>query len=102
MILYSVTVTIDSDILEDWYSWMTEVHIPQVLATGYFTGWHFSRLLDPAPEEGTFTFNIQYECQTMSEYIQYRDTEAPALQMAHTEKFRDRFVAFRTLLEKMH
>jgi hypothetical protein len=29
----------------------------------------------------------------------YQDNHAPALQVEHTEKFKDQFVAFRTILE---
>jgi hypothetical protein len=35
----------------------------------------------------------------MESYEEYRKNFAPALQAEHTAKFKDRFVAFRTLLE---
>lgn len=33
MIVYSVTVNIDSSIHEDWLAWMKSKHIPDVMAT---------------------------------------------------------------------
>lgn len=100
MIIYSVTVTIDQQIETDWTTWMHEVHIPDVMNTGYFLSSHFQKLLEPVPEPGTATFNIQYHCESMNAYESYQEKAAPALQADHTERFRDRFVAFRTILHR--
>lgn len=100
MILYSVTVSLDADIYDDWKFWMIEHHIPAVMNTGFFSRYHLSRLLEPPPEPGLVTVNIQYECNSLEDYEQYREKHAPALQQEHTEKYKDRFVAFRTLLER--
>lgn len=99
MIIYSVTVTIDAEIESGWLPWMHRQHIPDVMSTGYFTAVQFTRLLDPAPEDGTATFNIQYSCESLERYVMYRELEAPRLQEEHTARFKDRFVAFRTILD---
>jgi len=101
MIIYSVTVTIDTPIAGEWLTWMLEKHIPSVIATGYFQGWHMSRLIDPPPEGHTLTFNLQYECKDWQAYIQYKDNCATKLQEEHQDKFKGRFVAIRTLLERI-
>ena len=36
MIIYNVTVNVEAEIHNDWISWMKEVHIPDVMNTGYF------------------------------------------------------------------
>ena len=36
MIIYNVTVSIDQSIHEDWLQWMKEIHIPEVMETGFF------------------------------------------------------------------
>ena len=36
MIIYNVTCSIDSDIVEDWLDWMKKTHIPDILDTGFF------------------------------------------------------------------
>ncbi|MBT6516091.1 MAG: DUF4286 family protein, partial [Crocinitomicaceae bacterium] len=36
MIVYSVTVKVNQEIEENWLRWMKEVHIPDVMATGFF------------------------------------------------------------------
>lgn len=100
MIIYSVTVSIDAAIEADWVAWMRTRHIPDVLDTRCFHAAHLQRLLDPQPEPGLLTFNIQYECRLMEDYLRYQEQFALALQQAHTERYRDQFVAFRTLLRR--
>lgn len=98
MILYNVTVSVDPDIHEDWLQWMKHKHIPDVLATGLFIENRLLRVLGTGEDEGV-TYSVQYTARTMEDYERYKDEFAPALQAEHTARYRDRFVAFRTLLE---
>lgn len=100
MIIYSVTVTIDELIERDWVAWMRTKHIPDVMDTGFFASAHLQRLMDPAPEPGVATYNVQYECPNLEMYETYRELHAPALQAEHQARYKDRFVAFRTLLKR--
>ena len=97
MIIYNVTININDDVHDEWLQWMNEVHIPDVMSCGLFTHARMCKLLVDE-EEGT-TYAIQYTAKAMSDYEQYRDVFAPALQAATMKKFNDKFVAFRTLLE---
>jgi hypothetical protein len=101
MILYSVTISLDKAIFEDWLNWMQSVHIPAVMNTGYFTAYHLHRLIEPPAEGDSVTLNIQYECESLEKYLNYREKEATALQEEHTQRYKDKFVAFRTLLERI-
>lgn len=98
MITYSVSVTLDREIEQDWLAWMRETHIPEVMATGCFLNARMTRLLDPAPDSGTATFNIQYTAENIGVYKRYQDNHAPALQKSHSDRYQGRFAAFRTLL----
>jgi hypothetical protein len=97
MIIYNVTVNIDDRVRDDWKDWMLSVHIPEVMDTGFFTEYKFCRLMNEEPQ-GT-TFAIQYFCPSMKRLQQYLDDFAPDLQKSHTERYKDKFVAFRTFLE---
>ncbi len=101
MIIYSVTVSIDQLIQDDWLQWMQEKHIPDVMATGYFQEFAMQEIIDPQPQAGSLTFNIQYLCEDMEAYLAYQQHAAPTLQKEHAEKYKDRFVAFRTLLRRL-
>jgi len=97
MIIYNVTIKIDTAIENDWVSWMKEKHIPNVMKTGFFVDHRICRVL--LDEVDGSTFAIQYTCKNMKTLQQYQQEHAPRLQKEHTERYKNRFVAFRTLLE---
>jgi hypothetical protein len=98
MIIYNVTINIDDDVREEWLDWMRKVHIPEVLQTGQFTSHRIVKVLTNDESGGT-NYSIQYFCKSMADYEHYRDRYAPALQQAVMDRYKDKFVAFRTLLE---
>ena len=99
MYIYNVTVNIEESVHADWLDWMKNTHIPQVLATGCFTENLILRLLIEEEQEGTTTYAVQYTFTDMEHYNTYCDTFAPALQADAKNRYQDKFVAFRTLLQ---
>tara|TARA_B110000305_G_scaffold200411_1_gene227607 strand:+ start:279 stop:593 length:315 start_codon:yes stop_codon:yes gene_type:complete len=100
MILYNVTISIDTNVEEEWLQWMKEVHIPDVMNTGLFIDNKICRI--HAEEEGGKSYSIQYLAKSWNEYNQYKDTFSQKLQQEHTLKFSGKFAAFRTILEVVH
>ncbi len=100
MIIYSVTVKIDIGAHDEWLSWMKNEHIAEVLATGKFVKHKFHKVLVEDESDG-MTYNVQYYAESMSDYFDYREQDALALQTKGIERFKDRFVAFRTLLKEV-
>lgn len=99
MILYNVTVNIDQQIEKEWLKWMKEIHIPEVMATKMFVeNKVFKILVDE--EQGT-SYSFQYFANSMAEIEQYQTEFAPRLQQDHAVKYKDRFVAFHTLMESV-
>ncbi|MEO9803523.1 MAG: DUF4286 family protein [Reichenbachiella sp.] len=98
MILYNVTVSVDESIEADWLLWMKTDHIPRVMDTGFFVERKIFKLLSHE-QEGAITYAIQYFADSINHINQYQEKHAEALQSEHTEKFKDKFVAFRTMLE---
>lgn len=98
MILYSVTVSIDNSIAEEWINWMKEVHVPDVMKTGCFIESKICRLLN-AEEEGGLTYSFQYLAPDVAAFETYQKEHSPKLQKEHSEKYAGKFAAFRTLLE---
>ena len=101
MIIYNVTINIEDEVHDRWLAWMKETHIPQVMATGLFIEHSFSRLLDRQEDETGTTYVIQYVAINMEHYNRYQAEFAPALQAETRKHFEGKFVAFRTLMEKM-
>ena len=98
MIIYSVTVCVADEVVEDWECWMNDVHIPDVMATGFFRESRFARIVEPSSPDDRTSFRIDYFCDSMSKYEQYRDTAAAALQSDHTRRYEGRFEASRQIL----
>lgn len=101
MLIYNVTVNIDEDVENEWKEWMRDIHIPEVIATKRFSSYKFLKLLNESPEATGATYAIQYLADDISAINSYLETEAPALQQEHTNRFGSKFVAFRTLLEEV-
>lgn len=97
MILYNVTVSIDESIHEDWLQWMREVHIPDVMKTGFFLESRISRI--HAEEQGGLSFAITYLAKSLDDIERYQSEHAPRLQKDHSERYAGKFAAFRTYLE---
>ncbi len=97
MIIYNVTINVDDSIHDEWLAWMRTVHIPDMMKTGMFTEFRLCKILSE-DDQGT-TYSFQYTCNNMQMFEKYRDEFAPALRKEAAEKFGDKFVAFRTLLE---
>ncbi|MBP7415280.1 MAG: DUF4286 family protein [Pyrinomonadaceae bacterium] len=43
MLIYEVAATVEAEIAVDYESYMTERHIPEILATGYFAAAFFAK-----------------------------------------------------------
>jgi len=97
MYLYNVTLILDDAAADEWQQWMQESHIPEVMATNKFISNRLLRVVD-SPNEGV-TFCAQYVAETLEDYESYQANFAPALQHELNERFKDRYVAFRTLME---
>ena len=96
MYIYNVTVNIEKSVHEDWLNWMKEVHIPEVLATGLFIDNRLCEVM--VEEEQGITYSIQYRLKDLDSLDLYQKNFAPKLQAEHAARYRDKFVAFRTIL----
>ena len=99
MYVYNVTIAVSSEVEEDWLWWMENIHIPEVLETGFFTGYAMYKVL--LNKEGDPSYSIQYNFKEMKDLQLYQAKEAPSIQQKHTERYRDKVTAFRTVLQKV-
>lgn len=100
MLLYNVTVGVDKDIEQEWLLWMKEIHMPDVLRTGMFVSSKIYKVLHDQ-DDGTVSYSVQYFAKSIDHIQQYLEVYAPALIEAHRQKFINKHVAFRTLLEEV-
>ncbi len=97
MIIYNVTVNIDSSVHDEWLEWMKSKHIPDVVATGCFSSGNIFRIM--VDEQSGVSYSVQYCAASMEDINRYMKDHAPALQKEHKDKYEEKFTAFRTLLE---
>jgi len=100
MVLYNVTVGIDSQVETEWLQWMKNKHIPDVMATGMFVEYKMFKVLNQ-DDESSISYSVQYFAESIEKVVAYLDNYAPPLVEEHRNKFKDRHVAFRTLLEEV-
>ena len=98
MILYNVTVGIDQSVEQEWLQWMKNEHIPKVMSTGYFLEFKIFKVLSQQEGDNP-SYSIQYFTSSIDNIDQYLQKEAPALQQEHMQRYMNKHVAFRTLLE---
>lgn len=98
MILYNITMNVTQDIEQDFIAWMKSVHIPEVLETGIFSEHKFYRLLHDS-EDGSTNYCIQYFTESIDQMMEYERKHATLLRSKTQERYKDKAIAFRTLLE---
>ncbi|MDW8286962.1 MAG: DUF4286 family protein [Flammeovirgaceae bacterium] len=101
MIVYNVTVSVDTSVVEEWLQWMRGEHIPEVMATGCFEQYKLLKVLEDAPNPMSVTFAIQYHVADLTTLDSYLKHHAPSLRAKHQEKFQDKALAFRTVLKEI-
>lgn len=98
MIIYNVTIQVQADIHAEWLKWMRDVHAPDLLATGKFDSYRIMRLLDIDETEGP-TYAVQYHAPSKAMYNEYISLFADEMRAKAFEKWGDKFIAFRTLMQ---
>jgi len=100
MFLYNMTVGIDKDVEYDWLQWISEEHLPKVMDTGMFVDYKIFKVLHDQ-DEGTVSYSVQYFAETIDQVTGYFEKYAPALLEEQRIRFRDKHIAFMTLLEQV-
>ena len=76
---------------------MKQVHIPAVMATGYFSAYQILNVID-SPNEGV-TYCIQYTTESLETFDQFYHEHLHRLQDLHNQEFENQFVIFNTLMK---
>ena len=56
MIIYNVTCNVENEILQEWLQWMLEIHIPDVMQTGFFLEANINKVI--SSNDDGITYNI--------------------------------------------
>lgn len=100
MLLYNITIGIDRDVEMEWLRWMKTEHIPEVMSTNLFYDYKIYKVLHDE-DDGDISYSVQYLAQTLDQVNLYFEKFAPALLEKLRLRFKDKHVAFMTLLEEV-
>ena len=100
MIIYNVTIKVQGDIHDEWLKWLKEIHATDVMMSGCFTDYKIVRLLEIDDSEGP-TYAIQYYAESKSLYNSYIEKYAPEMRRRSFEKWGDKFIAFRSVMQSV-
>jgi hypothetical protein len=74
------------------------IHIKDVLLTGLFIDYRMSRMLFIDDTDG-LTYSIQYRLESLDKLRTYQDHFASDLQKDHVDRYGEKVVAFRSVME---
>ncbi|MEO6734321.1 MAG: DUF4286 family protein [Ferruginibacter sp.] len=98
MIIYNVTIKVDSSIQNEWLAWLKENHVPEILETRCFTNANIMRLLETDDTEGP-TYAIQYLAKSMAMYELYIEKFADIMRQKSFDKWGNQFISFRSVMQ---
>ncbi|MGY5351755.1 DUF4286 family protein [Wenyingzhuangia sp. IMCC45533] len=98
MYIYNVTTNVEVEIEQEWLSYIQGNQIPEMIATGCFTGAKLSRVM-VNEEKGGKTYAIQYSVPDKETFKGYYVAYAADMNTRLQKKFAGKFVSFQTELE---
>ena len=101
MIVYNISIKIIPEIEEEWVRWQKEEHIPDVMSSGQFTEYKMYRLLEQNEQDG-ITYVVQYFASSLENYNRYINNTSQTLRQKALDKWGNKFIAFRTIMEVVH
>lgn len=91
MLIYEITATVDGELVEAYEKYMTEQHIPDLLATGNFAAAFFAK-------SGT-VYRVGYHADSREQFDAYMTAHAERLRADFTEHFPTGIEVSRQVLE---
>lgn len=79
MLIYEITATVDENIAAEYETYMRELHIPDLIATGYFAAAFFAK-------KGNM-YRIGYHCDSREDLDAYLANHAGRLRAEMASKF---------------
>jgi Domain of unknown function (DUF4286) len=98
MIVYNLSMKVDLSIEKEWLQWQKTEHIPEVMASGQFTDHKLYKLLEQEDSDAAI-YVVQYFCVALDNYHHYVEHTAPLLRQKVFDKWGDKFIAFRTVMQ---
>lgn len=96
MIIYQVEIKIDPSIETDWFKWMKQIHVPDLIMTGLISSYTIWKDTD---QDHTFIFNYFFSKE--EDLDLYLKNHAPRLKKDVLDKYPDKFEAKRRIYRQV-
>jgi hypothetical protein len=96
--IYNVTTQVQKTIHHAWLEWITNDFAPDIIATGLFSHFQIVKILDIDESDGP-TFAVQYFTDSREKYDIFFETHATNFSQKTFEKWNDKIISFRSLME---
>jgi hypothetical protein len=100
MLLYNVTYNIDKNEEQDFLNWMQDIHIQEVMKTGFPKSYKVLKLLTEI-DNGGVTFSVQYNFNGQDGFEVFENDYADYLHDKIDKRYRGKYVHFASLLEEI-
>ena len=97
-IVYNVTTKVELSIAEEWLTWLKIEHISDIIKTGCFTHAVILQLMEVDDIQGS-TYAVQYHAKSKALYDRYIEQYAGSMRKKATDKWGNKFIAFRTVMQ---
>jgi hypothetical protein len=98
MLIYNITFLVADKVSQQWLQWVNDSHIPEMVASGYFTEPRLAKVLSDHGQEGT-SYAVQYHIADMQELGVWRRKFGSAMERNCASLFGEDVLLFTTVLE---
>lgn len=97
-IVFNMTMLVGKAIATEWLKWMQEIHIPEIIGTGFFTKYQVLKLLEVDQTEG-LTYAIQFYASTKMLLDEYHAKYAGEMSKKRQAVWGNRIISFNTTMQ---
>jgi hypothetical protein len=98
MLIYNITTLVEGSVRDAWLTWLTDVHIPEIMSSDCFLRYQVLRVLDADESQG-YTYALQFFAEDREACERFSSQFAPGLEKANNRLWGEKCVSFRTLME---
>ena len=98
MLIYNITIQVDWKMHDEWFEWMTDVHIPEIMSTHLFQKYQLGRLKEVDEETGP-TYCVQFYAADVAAYKSYLEKYASFYSKRDAHRWGESVISFSTMME---
>ena len=98
MIIYNITTKVHLSIAAEWFQWLKEIHVKEVMESDCFTEYKIVKLLEVDEIEGP-TFAVQFFAESKALYNRYIEKFSGEMRKRSFDNWGDKFISIRSVMQ---